>query len=72
VVGDFKNYLKKNKIKYDPEKFAPAEEEIERELKREIFSFLWGIEAGRKVYVKTDPVVRKAIEVLPQAVKLTE
>jgi len=72
VVGDFKNYLKKNKIKYDPEKFAPAEEEIEREIKREIFSFLWGIEAGRKVYVKTDPVVRKAIEVLPQAVKLTE
>lgn len=72
VVGDFKNYLKKSKINYDPEKFAPAEKEIERELKREIYSFLWGIEAGRKVYVQTDPVVRKAIEVLPQAIKLTQ
>jgi len=70
VVEDFKYHLRKSKIKFDPEKFTQAEEEIKRELKREIFSFLWGIEAGRKVYVKTDPVVLKALEVLPQAVEL--
>jgi carboxyl-terminal processing protease len=51
---------------------VPAEDEIKRELKREIFSFLWGIEAGRKVYAKSDPVVLKAIEVLPQAAELIE
>ena len=72
VLEDFKNHLRSSKIKFDPEKFAPAEDEIRRELRREIFSFLWGIEAGRKVYVKTDPVVLKAIEVLPQASELIE
>jgi len=72
VVEDFKNHLLKRKIEFDQEKFAPAEDEIKRELKREISSFLWGIEVGRKVYVKTDPVVLKAVEVLPEAVELIE
>jgi len=72
VVEDFKNYLRRNKIEFNPEKFAQAEDEIKRELKREISSFLWGIEAGRKAYVKTDPVVLKALEVLPHAVELIE
>jgi carboxyl-terminal processing protease len=72
VLEDFKSHLRRSKIKFDPEKFVSAEDEIRRELRREIFSFLWGIEAGRKVYVKTDPVVLKAIEVLPQASELIE
>jgi carboxyl-terminal processing protease len=72
VLEDFKNHLRKSKIEFEPEKFAPAEDEVRRELRREIFSFLWGIENGRKVYVKTDPVVLKAIEVLPEASQLIE
>jgi len=72
VIEDFKDYLLRNRIKFDPEKFAQAQKEIKRELKGEIFSFLWGMEMGRKVYVETDPVVLKAIEVFPQAAKLIE
>jgi len=53
-------------------KVFKVEGEIKRELEREISSFLWGIEAGRKVYLKSDPVVMKAFEVLPRARKLIE
>jgi len=70
VLEDFKAYLKSNKIKYDSEEFGLAKEEIKRELKREIFSSLWGIEEGIKAYRKSDPVVLKAVEVLPEAGKL--
>ncbi len=72
VMEDFKNYLRKSKIDYDSDQFEEAKEEIKRELEREIFSSLWGIEEGIKIYRKSDPVVLKAIEVLPEASTLIE
>lgn len=70
VIRDFMVYLEKNKIEFEKEEFEKAKEEIRRELTREIFSSLWGMEEGVKVYRRTDPVVIKAIEVLPEAKKL--
>lgn len=70
VIEDFKAFLKENKIQYDLSQFEKAKEEIKRELKREIFSSLWGIEEGIKVYRRGDPAVMKAIEILPEARKL--
>ncbi|MFQ5722339.1 MAG: S41 family peptidase, partial [Candidatus Aminicenantales bacterium] len=70
VLADFKAYLKNNKFKFNSDEFDKAKEEIKRELKREIFSSLWGLEEGIKVYRESDPVVLKAIEVLPEAEKL--
>ncbi len=72
VIEDFKDYLRKSKIDYDAGQFEEAKEEIKRELEREIFSSLWGMEEGIKVYRKSDPVVLKAIEVLPEASALIE
>ena len=72
VIEDFKNYLRASKIDYGSGQFEEAKEEIKRELEREIFSSLWGIEEGIKVYRKSDPVVLKAIEVLPEASTLIE
>ncbi len=67
IVDDFKVYLGQEKIEYDDGKFEALKKDIIRELEREIHSALWGIEAGIKAYRKTDPVVLKAIEVLPEA-----
>jgi carboxyl-terminal processing protease len=67
VMEDFKDYLRVSKIDYDSEQFEEAKEDIKRELEREIFSSLWGIEQGVKIYRQSDPVVLKAIEVLPEA-----
>lgn len=72
VMEDFKDYLRESKIDYDSDQFEEAKAEIKRELEREIFSSLWGIEEGVKVYRKSDAVVLKAIEVLPEASTLIE
>ena len=72
VMEDFKDYLRESKIDYDSDQFEKAKEEIKRELEREIFGSLWGIEEGVKVYRNSDPVVLKAIEVLPEASTLIE
>jgi carboxyl-terminal processing protease len=72
VMEDFKDYLRVSKIEYDSDKFEEAKKEIKRELEREIFGSLWGIEEGVKVYRNSDPVVLKAIEVLPEASTLIE
>ena len=70
VMRDFMVYLEESHIEFEKEEFEEAKEEIRRELTREIFSSLWGMEEGVKVYRKTDPVVLKAIEVLPEAKRL--
>ena len=70
VIEDFKDYLRESKIEYDSDQFEEAKEDIKRELEREIFSSLWGIEQGVKIYRQSDPVVLKAIEVLPEASNL--
>lgn len=69
VMNDFKDYLETNKISFDQKKFNDAEKEIKRELEREIYSAIWEIEDGMKIYRKTDPVIIKALESLPEAAK---
>jgi carboxyl-terminal processing protease len=70
VIEDFKSYLRENKIEYDPAQFEAAKSEIKKELERELFSSIWSIEDGWWVYQISDPVVLKAVEVLPKATAL--
>lgn len=67
ILDDFKTYLRREKIEYEDSRFEASKKDMKRELEREIHSALWGIEAGIKAYRKTDPVVLKAMEVLPEA-----
>lgn len=67
IIDDFRVYLDQEKIEYDDGLFETSKKDVKRELEREIHSSFWGIEAGIKAYRKTDPVVLKAIEVLPEA-----
>jgi carboxyl-terminal processing protease len=72
VVADFRKYLKTRQTEVDETAFQEAEPEIRRELEREIAGAIWGVDAGVKVSRETDPVVLKAIEVMPEAVRLLE
>ncbi len=67
IIDDFKAFLRSNKIAFSEERFEESEEDVKRELEREIYSSLWGTEAGVKVYQKRDPAVLKALEVMPAA-----
>jgi len=72
VVADFRRYLATRKFEYEEAAFKDAETEIRRELEREIAGAVWGVEAGIKVSRENDPVVLKAIEVLPEAARLLD
>jgi carboxyl-terminal processing protease len=67
VVADFKDYLRSLKIEFNPDRFAEAEDEIKKEIEREVVSSAWSIEEGMRVYRRQDPVVQKAIAVMPEA-----
>jgi len=72
VVADFRKYLVTRKFEYEEAAFKDAAAEIRRELEREIAGAIWGVEAGIKVSRENDPVVLKAIEVLPEAARLLD
>jgi carboxyl-terminal processing protease len=72
VVADFRKYIKSRDVAFDDKTFAEAEPEIRRELDREITGAIWGVDAGVRVSRMADPVVMKAIEVMPEAAKLLE
>jgi carboxyl-terminal processing protease len=68
VLKDFLEFVESAGIKYDPSKLKEAESEIKDEVKREIFSAVISLEEGIKVSRKGDPVVLKALEVMPEAI----
>jgi carboxyl-terminal processing protease len=70
VVADFRKFLATRKVEYDEKTFREAEAEIRSELEREIAGAIWGVEAGIRVSRQNDPVVLKAIEVMPEAARL--
>ncbi len=69
VVDDFKRYLKSSKIEFEDQEFNDSEAEIKRELGREIVSSIYGGEEGIRAYRRSDAVVLKALEVMPEASK---
>ncbi len=69
ILEEFKSYLRSVKIEIDEKRFGEAESEIKRELGREIISSIWGFEEGVRAQRKSDAVVLKALEVMPEASK---
>jgi carboxyl-terminal processing protease len=70
ILEDFKADLKKHDFPFTEEDFEEAKDQLAREIEKEIFSFLWGVEGGWWVYRNSDPVVQRAIELLPEAESL--
>ncbi|MHB8095696.1 MAG: S41 family peptidase [Candidatus Aminicenantales bacterium] len=72
VLEDFKSHIRTLKVAFDEAKFKDAEDEIKRELDREIASAVWGVEEGIRAYRRSDPVVAKALGVMPEAARFVE
>ncbi len=70
VLDDFKASLKEHGFPFTEEDFAEAKDQLAREIEKEIFSFLWGVEGGWWVYRNSDPVVQRAFELFPEAESL--
>jgi carboxyl-terminal processing protease len=72
VLEDFKAHARAAGITFEDDKFKEAEGEIRRELEREVSAALWGVEEGIRAYRRSDPVVAKALDVMPEAVKFVQ
>lgn len=75
VLDDFKAYIEQTygdsfREAFKPEDFKEASPQLVRELERQLYSSFISIEEGEKIYRLHDPVILKAIEVLPEAEKL--
>ena len=70
VLEDFKTFLRKMNFEFKPKEFEDAQEEIRKELDREIFSSLWGIEEGIKVFQMNDAAVNKALDAFSEVESL--
>ena len=72
VLEDFKLFLLNEKIDFDAGLFEEALEEIKREIKREVFGNVWEIQDGLQVFRLSDPVVLKALDIMGQAIAMTQ
>jgi carboxyl-terminal processing protease len=72
VLADFRKYLASRQVPYDAAAFKEAAPEIRREIEREVTGAVWGVDAGVKISRQNDPVVLKAIEVMPEAARFLD
>jgi carboxyl-terminal processing protease len=67
VIHEFKKYLEKEKIKYTDADIAANLVWLKWQIKREVFTSVFGLTDGYKVELQDDPQLDKAIEMMPQA-----
>jgi carboxyl-terminal processing protease len=72
VVQDFQVFVEGLNLsyKYKPDEFEEALPQLKRELEKELHASFFGLQEGERMYRLSDPLVQKAIEVLPEAEQL--
>jgi len=67
VITQFQNYLTQQHIPFTPDQIQQNTPWLKWEIKREVFTTVFGLDAGYKVQLENDPQLEKAVESLPQA-----
>jgi carboxyl-terminal processing protease len=67
VMNQFRKALDKEKIPYTDADITANHEWIARQIKKEVFLSVFGLQEGYQVELEADPQVLKAIEAIPQA-----
>jgi carboxyl-terminal processing protease len=67
VLADFQKYLTQQHIPFTQDQIQQNTPWLKWEIKREVFTTVFGLDAGYKVQLDNDPQLEKAIESLPQA-----
>ena len=57
-------------IEIDPDQFEQARDQLVRELERQLHASFDGLQEGERVYRLLDPLIQKAIDIMPQASRL--
>ncbi len=72
VMQEFRRFLESQKIQYTEADLAANLDWVKSNIKAEIFIGQFGQQEGLRVHAETDPLVLKAIELLPQAKQLAD
>lgn len=67
VMSQFLAYLGRDDIKYTPEEISGNSDWIKEHIEREALTYTFGLPAGYKIAIDSDPQVVKAEELIPQA-----
>jgi carboxyl-terminal processing protease len=67
VMNQFRRAMDKEKIPYTEADITANQDWIDRQIKKEVFLSVFGLQEGYQVELEDDPQVLKAIESIPQA-----
>ena len=71
VLEEFREFLVSQKFRFSPEQWERNEDFLRVRIKEQLFSSLYGPEEGHLVRIQNDPMVLRALELLPEAKQLT-
>lgn len=69
ILNKFKNFLKKNKIKYNQTEIKNYLKNIKYEIEREVVSNKFSDEEGLKIFLKSNLATKKAVEILKDKIE---
>jgi len=72
VMQDFRNFLNRQNVSYSESDLAQNLDWVKWNLRSELFTDAFGMEAGLKVHAEADPEVVQALQLLPQAKQLAQ
>ena len=67
VINEFRKYLDKQHIKYTEPEIQENLTWLKLQIKREVFTSVFGLNEGFKVALQDDPQLEKAVELIPQS-----
>ena len=67
VMGEFRRFLRKQKISYTEAELAENLDWVKRKIKREVFLSVFGLAESYKVDLESDIQVQRAVDELPEA-----
>jgi carboxyl-terminal processing protease len=70
VINDFEKFLTRQKISYTPQDVQQNLDWLKWKIKREVFTSVFGLDAGYQVDLDHDEQLQKAITLFPQAKQL--
>ncbi len=72
VLNEFKQFLTSKQISYSDAELTPVMDWVKTNIKAELFTSQFGQQEGMKVRANYDPMIAKALTVMPQAATLEQ
>jgi carboxyl-terminal processing protease len=72
ILGELESYLRDHGTRFTDEEFAKDHDWIRRHLAREMYTTAFNVDEADLMFERTDPEVKRAVELLPKASTLLE